>query len=83
MKVYELREKSRAELIEMLNGLYRELFNLRVRHATQQLPNPLRLRTIKRDIARIKTLLREDELGIRKLIQAKAIPTKGKTKKGE
>ncbi|MEO0161298.1 MAG: 50S ribosomal protein L29 [candidate division WOR-3 bacterium] len=83
MKVYELREKSRAELIEMLNGLYRELFNLRVRHATQQLPNPLRLRTIKKDIARIKTLLHEDELGIRKLIQSKAIPTKGKTKKGE
>jgi len=60
MKVYELREKSREELIEMLNGLYRELFNLKMRHASQQLPNPLRLRIIKRDIARIRTILRED-----------------------
>uniref|UniRef100_A0A7V0Z4M7 Large ribosomal subunit protein uL29 n=1 Tax=candidate division WOR-3 bacterium TaxID=2052148 RepID=A0A7V0Z4M7_UNCW3 len=83
MKVYELREKSREELIEMLNGLYRELFNLRMRHASQQLPNPLRLRIIKRDIARIRTILREDELGKRKLIQAKQVQTKTKAKKGE
>uniref|UniRef100_A0A7C6EFS8 Large ribosomal subunit protein uL29 n=1 Tax=candidate division WOR-3 bacterium TaxID=2052148 RepID=A0A7C6EFS8_UNCW3 len=83
MKVYELREKSREELIEMLNGLYRELFNLKMRHASQQLPNPLRLRIIKRDIARIRTILREDELGKRKLIQAKQVQTKTKAKKGE
>ncbi len=83
MKVYELREKSKEELVEMLNGLYRELFNLRMRHVSQQLPNPHRLSSIKRDIARIRTLLREDELGIRKLIQAKQIKTKTKTTKGE
>ncbi len=83
MKAYELREKSREELIEMLNGLYRELFNLRIRHASQQLPNPLKLRMIKRDIARIRTILREDELGKRKLIQAKQVQTKTKAKKGE
>ncbi len=83
MKVYELREKSREELIDMLNGLYRELFNLRMRHASQQLPNPLRLRIVRRDIARIRTILREDELGKRKLIQAKQTQIKPKSKKGE
>ncbi len=83
MKAYELREKSREELIEILNGLYRELLNLRIRHASQQLPNPLRLRMIKKDIARIKTILREDELGKRKLIQAKQVQTRTKAKKGE
>lgn len=82
MKVYELREKSKEELIEMLNGLYRELFNLRIRHSSQQLPNPLRLRMIRRDIARIKTILREDELGKRKLL-SKQVQTKTKAKKGE
>ncbi|MEO0095611.1 MAG: 50S ribosomal protein L29 [candidate division WOR-3 bacterium] len=82
MKVYEIREKTKEELMEMLNGLYRELFNLRIRHSSQQLPNPLRLRTIKKEIAKIRTILREDELGIRKLIQAKQVPTKAKPKKG-
>ncbi|MEO0129728.1 MAG: 50S ribosomal protein L29 [candidate division WOR-3 bacterium] len=83
MKAYELREKSREELIEILNGLYRELFNLRIRHASQQLPNPVRLRIIKKDIARIRTILREDELGKRKLLQPKQVQTKTKAKKGE
>ncbi|OPX17512.1 50S ribosomal protein L29 [candidate division WOR-3 bacterium 4484_100] len=72
MKVFELREKTREELIDMLNGLYRELFNLRLRRGAQELPNPLRLRTLRRDIARIRTVLREDELGIRKLLEPKA-----------
>lgn len=71
MKVFELREKTREELIDLLNGLHKELFNLRLRRGTQELPNPLRLRTLRRDIARIKTVLKEDELGIRKLLEAK------------
>lgn len=83
MKAYELREKSREELIEMLNGLYRELLNLRIRHASQALPNPLKLRMIRRDIARIKTLLHEDELGKIKLLQSKTGQSKFKVKKGE
>ncbi len=79
MKAFELREKTKEELIELLNGLYRELFNLRIRRAAQELPNPLRLRTIRRDIARIKTILREAEMGKTKLLQTK--PTE--TKKGD
>ncbi len=83
MKAYELREKTRDELINDLNGLYKELFNLKLRHASQELPNPLKIRSIKREIARIRTILREDELGKIKLLQAKQSQTKTKEKKGE
>ncbi len=78
MKVFELREKTKQELIDMLNGLYRELFNLRLRRGAQKLPNPLRLRTLRRDIARIKTVLKEDELGIRKLLEPRTSTSKSK-----
>jgi len=78
MKVFELREKSREELVDLLNGLYKEIFNLKLRRSAQELPNPLRLRTLRRDIARIKTLLREDELGIRKVLEPKKSKHKGK-----
>jgi large subunit ribosomal protein L29 len=77
MKVFELREKSKEELNDLLNGLYKELFNLKLRRSAQELPNPLRLRTLRRDIARVKTVLREDELGIRKVLE----PKKPKSKK--
>jgi large subunit ribosomal protein L29 len=88
MKVFELREKSKEELVDLLNGLHKELFNLRLRRAAQELPNPLRLRTLRRDIARIKTVLREDEMGIRKVLDGQKIkksePKKPKKpKKGE
>jgi large subunit ribosomal protein L29 len=78
MKVFELREKTREELQDMLNGLHRDLFNLRLRRGAQELPNPLRLRTLRREIARIQTILREDELGVRKLLVPKKITPKGK-----
>ncbi len=81
MKVFELREKSREELIDLLNGLYKEIFNLRLRRSAQELPNPLRLRTLRRDIARIKTVLHEDEIGIRKILEPKK--SKRKPKRGE
>jgi len=82
MKVFELREKSREELTDVLNGMYKELFNLRLRRGAQELPNPLRLRVLRRDIARVKTLLREDALNIRNLLQAKQVKKeKPETKK--
>jgi large subunit ribosomal protein L29 len=80
MKAFDLRDKSKQELKDMLEGLHKELFNLRFRRGAQELPNPLRLRTLRRDIARIKTVLREDEIGIRKLLEQKKI--KSKSKKG-
>ena len=59
MKASELRELSLEELGHALTNLTQELFNLRFQHATDQLENPMRLRQTKRDIARIKTVLRE------------------------
>jgi large subunit ribosomal protein L29 len=80
MKVFELREKSREELTDILNGLYKEVFNLRLRRGAQELPNPLRLRTLRRDIARIKTVMREDELNIRKVLDTQKEKTQAKAK---
>ena len=59
MKASELRELSLEELGHTLTNLTQELFNLRFQHATDQLENPMRLQQTKRDIARIKTVLRE------------------------
>ena len=62
MKPNEIRDKSIAELNEELVALKEELFRLRFQHATNQLENPLKLRTVKRDMARVRTILREREL---------------------
>lgn len=62
MKASELRTKSTQELLNELNNLKEELFNLRFQHATGQLENPLRIQQVKRDYARVKTILREREL---------------------
>ena len=62
MKAKQLHELTNEELNTRLGELKVELFNLRFRHATGQLENPVSLRTCKKDIARVKTLLREKEL---------------------
>ncbi len=62
MKASELRNKSTQELLNELKNLKEELFNLRFQHATGQLENPLRIQQVKRDYARVKTILREREL---------------------
>lgn len=62
MKARELREMSRDELQQNLADLKSELFNLRFQLATGQLENPMRIHQVKKDIARIKTILREREL---------------------
>lgn len=62
MKASELREKSTEELNEELAKLNEELFKLRFQNATHNLENPVQLRTVRRDIARVKTLIREREL---------------------
>ncbi|KPK71790.1 hypothetical protein AMJ87_06580 [candidate division WOR_3 bacterium SM23_60] len=80
MKVFELREKSRQELTDLLDHLHKEKFNLLLRRSAQELPNPLRMRTLRRDIARVETVLREDELGMRKLLEPKKTPVKGEAK---
>ncbi|MGI6122920.1 MAG: 50S ribosomal protein L29 [Acetivibrionales bacterium] len=59
-----LKEKTREELNQELVELKTELFKLRFQHATSQLENPLKLKDCKKNIARVKTLIREMELGI-------------------
>ncbi len=62
MKVNDIRDLSAAELDQRLVGLKEELFNLRFQLATGQLENPLRIREVKKTIARIKTIQRQNEL---------------------
>jgi len=66
MKAKEVRQLSGKELNSKLLELKSELFNLRFQLATGQLDNPLRIKVVRKDIARVKTILRERELGIRK-----------------
>ena len=62
MKASELRESSVEELEIMLKDLKEELFNLRFQLAINQLENPTRIKAVKKDIARVSTVLRELEL---------------------
>lgn len=62
MKVNEIRNLSTAEMNEKVAGLKEELFNLRFQLATGQLENPMRIHEVKKTIARIKTVQREEEL---------------------
>ncbi|MCI5674706.1 MAG: 50S ribosomal protein L29 [Ezakiella sp.] len=66
MKVKEIRQLSDAELKTKLNDLKVELFNLRFQAATGSLDNPLRIRVVRKEIAKIKTIEQERVLGIRK-----------------
>ena len=62
MKANEIRKLSGAELETKLMDLKKDLFNLRLQHATNQLENPVKIAEVKRDIARVKTVIRELEL---------------------
>jgi large subunit ribosomal protein L29 len=62
MNVEKVREMSDIELEAELKKMKTELFNLRFQHVTGQLENPIKMRDIKRDIARVKTIIREKEL---------------------
>ena len=62
MKASEIRQLTAEELNTKLNDLKAELFNLRFQHATNQLDNPIKIAAVKRDIARINTIIREQEI---------------------
>ncbi len=62
MKIDKMRNMSQAELASEEGKLRKELFNLRFQHVTGQLENPMKMKEVKRDIARIKTVMRENEL---------------------
>ncbi len=62
MKIKEIRNLSSVELNSKLADLKKDLFNLRLQHATNQLDNPIKIADVKHDIARVKTVIRELEL---------------------
>ena len=62
MKAKEIRDMSREEMTQKLEELKKDLFNLRFQHATNQLENPIKIVAVKRDIARINTIIREKEI---------------------
>ena len=64
MKAKELKNLSVEELTKKLEELKKDLFMLRMQHATNQLDNPMQLATVKKDIARIKTIIREKETNV-------------------
>ena len=61
MKATEIRKMSVADLEAKLADLKKDLFFLRMQHATNQLDNPIKISAVKKDIARIKTIIREKE----------------------
>lgn len=62
MELNKIREMTDVELSAELDKMKQELFNLRFQHVTGQLENPVKMREVKRDIARVKTIIREKEL---------------------
>ena len=64
MKISEIRDLSSQEIIDKIQDLKEELFNLRFQNAMNQLENPKRISAVKKDIAKLKTILKEQELGL-------------------
>ena len=62
MKANEAKALSPDELQEKLTGLKKDLFFLRMQHATNQLDNPIRIPQVRKDIARVKTVIRQKQL---------------------
>lgn len=67
MKPEKIRELTKDEVLQWERDLQEEIFNLRIQNFMGKLENPLRLRMARRDLARVRTILREDQLGIRAL----------------
>ena len=63
-EIKEVRSLSVEKLTEKLQELKKDLFMLRMQHATNQLDNPLQIAAVKKDIARIKTIIREKETNV-------------------
>ena len=87
MKATELRDLNVKELNDKLSDLKEELFNLRFQHAINQLENPNKIKEIKRDIARVKTVIREleliEEYGYTELDESEVEEETSKTKKSK
>ena len=64
MEINKIREMSPEELTVELEKMKKDLFNFRFQHVTGQLENPIKMRDTKRDIARVKTIIREKEIEV-------------------
>jgi len=69
MNAKKIHEMNNQELEAKLGDLKKELFNLRMSHSTKALANPMALNTCKKDIARVKTVIRERQLGISQAVK--------------
>jgi large subunit ribosomal protein L29 len=67
MKPREIRDLTKEEILSRKEELEHEIFNLKIRQATKQIDNPLRIRVLRRELARITTILDEDNKNIRNL----------------
>ena len=65
MKIREIRDMAGQELQDKLRELKEEMFNLRFQNATNQLENPMRIAVVRKDIAKVMTVIKEQELGLR------------------
>lgn len=68
MRMESLRDLTKDELLQKLDELKHEMFNLQLRKGIRELDNPLKMRTLRRDVARINTILSEDNRGIRSIV---------------
>ncbi|MCD6595897.1 50S ribosomal protein L29 [bacterium] len=68
MKIQDIRNMTKDELLHQRSLFIEEWFNLRMQAALKPLDNPKRIHIIRKDLARINTILHENELGIRKII---------------
>jgi large subunit ribosomal protein L29 len=83
MKKEQMRELTRDELFQKKLETEEELFNLGLQKASKELDNPLRLRILRKELARINTILREDELNIRALATGEQKPKSVEGKQGQ
>ena len=71
MKARDLKDLTYEEIAQKREEIIKEKFNLRLRQATRQIDNPVKVRLLRRDLARINTILHEHELGLRNLAEGK------------
>jgi large subunit ribosomal protein L29 len=69
MKKEQMREMTKDELLQRRSEIEQEMFNLRMQKASKELDNPLKFRVLRKEVAQINTILKEDELKIRPLAQ--------------
>ncbi len=77
MKPEKIRELTRDEVLQWERDLEEEIFNLRIQNFMGKLENPLKLKVARKDLARVRTILREDYLGIRALASKEKSDVRG------